>query len=157
MIYLKSEPFIIHLIRKMWMGIYLHGDAVGESEIPELWPFTIRGKILTVHRVENFCHRKLLTVRLDTHLWIRYLFTYLRLGFGWTIWSVEKIWIARSGPSRSQEGNWVWWKLVQRRLLLLCFGRSYGAGNGLLLLCRFEIICMEIELGISLICFFQKL
>ncbi len=32
-----------------------------------------------------------MTVRLEFHLWIRYLFTYLRLGFGWTIWSVEKI------------------------------------------------------------------
>jgi hypothetical protein len=47
-------------------------------------------------------------------------------------------------------------ELVQRQLLLLCFGRSYGAGNGLLLLCCFEIR-MEIELGISLICFYQKL
>jgi hypothetical protein len=36
------------------------------------------------------------------------------------------------------------------------FGCNYGAGNGLLSLCCFEIR-MEIELGISIICFFQKL
>jgi hypothetical protein len=47
-------------------------------------------------------------------------------------------------------------ELVQRQLLLLHFGRNYGAGNGLLLLCCFKIR-MEIELGISIICFFQKL
>ncbi len=48
---------------------------------------------MTVHWVEKFCDRKLLIVWLEFHLWTRYLFTYLRLGFGWTIWSVEKIWM----------------------------------------------------------------
>ncbi len=36
---------------------------------------------------------EILTVRLEFHLWIRYLFASVRLGFGWTIWSVEKIWM----------------------------------------------------------------
>jgi hypothetical protein len=43
---------------------------------------------MTVHWVEKICDRKLSTVRLESHLWIRYL-----LGFGWMIWSVEKIWM----------------------------------------------------------------
>jgi hypothetical protein len=41
-------------------------------------------------------------------------------------------------------------ELVRCQLLLLRFGRNYGAGNGLLLLCCFEIR-METELEISLI------
>ncbi len=61
---------------------------------------------MTVHWVEKFCDRKLLTVRLQFHLWIRYLFTYLRLGFGWAIWSVEKIWMRdldRHDPKKETE------------------------------------------------------
>lgn len=54
---------------------------------------------------------EILTVRLEFHLWIRYLFAYLRLG----VWvdDLER-WEdldVRSGPSRSQEGNCVWWSL----------------------------------------------
>jgi hypothetical protein len=125
------------------------------SEILELWPFAIKRKVMTIHWVEKFYDRKLLTIRLKFHLWIRYLFTYLRLGFGWTIWSVEKIsmWdLDHHDPKKKL----CLMELVQHQLLFLHYGRSYSASNGLLLIYCFEIR-MEFELGISLICFFQKL
>jgi hypothetical protein len=95
----KSVSKLCFLTIHLWFALNLSCSLFTEfikwdymdtpSEIPELWSFAIKRKVMTVHWVEKFCDRKLLTIWLKFHLWIRYLFTYLRLGFGWTILNIE--------------------------------------------------------------------